>query len=287
MSLFTHYIAVDWSAQNKPKRGKDSIWISEDSFEKGHVGLWNIRTRDETLRSIKDRMRLAIESEQRLLVGFDFAFGYPAGFAKALTGDTNWRSVWNWLGEAVEDNSKNQSNRFEVAGHMNSIIGLEAGPFWGHPHQHEYANLGPRKPTSTPPNFPLLREIEKKAKGAKSVFQIAYNGAVGSQTILGIAALVRLISEPKLSDHIEVWPFETSIGGDFNKPIVLAEIYPSSHKIDRDMHDILDAAQVRSVSRDMADWDRTGILTDKLDLGKLPSEQRAHIIREEGWILGQ
>jgi hypothetical protein len=26
-TLFDHYIAVDWSANNKPKRGEDSIWV--------------------------------------------------------------------------------------------------------------------------------------------------------------------------------------------------------------------------------------------------------------------
>lgn len=287
MTLFTHYIAVDWSAVNKPKRGKDSIWISEDSFEKGHVGLWNVRTRHEAIQSIEERMRYAVNSKQRLLVGFDFAFGYPAGFAKAVTDEANWRSIWNWLAEHVVDNSKNQSNRYKVAEKMNNIIGLETGPFWGHPHQHEYINLGPRKPVETPSYFSLLREIEKKTQGAKSVFQLAYNGAVGSQTILGIASLARLISEPELSDHIEVWPFETLFGTDLYKSITLAEIYPSSHKIDRDMHDILDAAQVRSVSRDMAYWDKTGVLTDKLDINGLTSEQRARVISEEGWILGQ
>lgn len=287
MTLFTHYIAVDWSAGNKPKSGKDSIWISEDSFDKGHIGLWNVRTRYETIKSIEERMRYEIKSKQRLLIGFDFAFGYPAGFAKVVTGEANWLSIWNWLSEVVVDNSKNQSNRYEVAEHMNRIIGLEAGPFWGHPHQHKYENLGPRKPADKPPYFALLREIEKKTHGAKSVFQLAYNGAVGSQTILGIASLARLISEPELSNHIEVWPFETLVGSDLNKPIILAEIYPSSHKVDRDMHDILDAAQVRSVSRDMAYWDKIDVLSQKLNVSGLTSEQSARVISEEGWILGQ
>jgi precorrin-8X/cobalt-precorrin-8 methylmutase len=287
MTLFTHYIAVDWSARNEPKRGKDSIWISEDSLEKGHIGLWNIRTRYEAIQSIEERIRYAIKSEQRLLIGFDFAFGYPAGFAKAVTEEASWRSIWNWLAEVVVDNSKNQSNRYAVAGQMNSIIGLEAGPFWGHPHQHEYANLGPRKPADNPSSFSLLREIEKKTHGAKSVFQLAYNGAVGSQTILGIASLARLISKPELSNHIEVWPFETLNRYETSKPITFAEIYPSSHKVNRDMHDILDAAQVRSVSRDMAYWDKTDVLSDKLKVSGLTSEQSRRVISEEGWILGQ
>lgn len=287
MALFTHYIAVDWSAGNNPKLGKDSIWISEDSSDKGHVGLWNVRTRYEAMKSIEWRLRYAIRSKQRLLVGFDFAFGYPTGFAKALTDEANWRSVWNWLAEAVVDSPKNQSNRYEVAGQMNSIIGLESGPFWGHPHQHTYDNLGPKKPTEKPSFFSLFREIEKKLPDAKSVFQLAYNGAVGSQTILGIASLSRLISNLELSEHIAVWPYETRIGIDLGMPIILAEIYPSSHKVDRDIHDVLDAAQVRAVSRDMANWDRTDVMIEKLNIGDLSAKQKARITSEEGWILGQ
>jgi len=75
----------------------------------------NIRTRHATVESLKGRIKLALEQEQRLLIGFDFAFGYPAGLAKALTGQANWQTLWAYLVENITDDEKNKSNRFEVA----------------------------------------------------------------------------------------------------------------------------------------------------------------------------
>jgi len=224
MPLFTHYIAVDWSAHNTPKRGKDSIWVSEVN---GSVA--NIRTRHATVESLKGRIKLALEQEQRLLIGFDFAFGYPAGLAKALTGQANWQTLWTYLVENITDDEKNKSNRFEVAGQMNKKIGLEEGPFWGHPHQHGYKNLGPSAPVSLPVSFPKKRLAE---------------------------------------------------------PITFAEIYPSSHDVDKSKHAVLDAAQVMSVARDLAYWDKTGALEDKLSAFGLTDMQRDIVMTEEGWILG-
>jgi len=281
MPLFTHYIAVDWSAHNTPKRGKDSIWVSEVN---GSVA--NIRTRHATVESLKGRIKLALEQEQRLLIGFDFAFGYPAGLAKALTGQANWQTLWTYLVENITDDEKNKSNRFEVAGQMNKKIGLEEGPFWGHPHQHGYKNLGPSAPVSLPVSFPKKRLAEKQAVGAKSVYQLAYNGAVGSQTLLGIAALERLRRDPVVGPSIAIWPFETRLSGDVSKPITFAEIYPSSHDVDKSKHAVLDAAQVMSVARDLAYWDKTGALEDKLSAFGLTDMQRDIVMTEEGWILG-
>ena len=282
MPLFTHYMAVDWSANSSPKSGKDSIWISEAGGR-----LANIRTRYATIESLKGRIILALEQGERLLIGFDFAFGYPAGLARALCGEERWENVWQYLGRAIFDDEKNKSNRFEIAGRMNAVIGLEEGPFWGHPHQHSYDNLKPKKPMNWPLSFPQKRIIERQTKGAKSVYQLAYNGAVGSQTLLGIAALERLRRDPDIGPHIAIWPFETNFSGNLSKPITFAEIYPSSHKIDESAHNIPDAAQVFTVSRDLAQWDKTGALEDKLSAFGLSDMQRAAVLNEEGWILGR
>jgi len=48
----------------------------------------------------------------------------------------------------------------------------------------------------------------------------------------------------------------------------------------------LDAAQVMSVARDLAYWDKTGALEDKLSAFGLTDMQRDIVMTEEGWILG-
>ncbi|WP_371396271.1 hypothetical protein [Fretibacter rubidus] len=282
MPLFTHYIAVDWSAANAPTMGKDSIWAAES----GHAPS-NIPTRFEAMQTLRARISQAIAHDERLLIGFDFAFGYPAGISQAICGDNHWRSLWAYLAQHVTNGPQNINNRFEVAGKMNRAIGLSEGPFWGHPWQHSYDNLGPKRPVDLPPSTAQHRIVETRTKGAKSIFQLAYNGAVGSQSILGMAALHGLISDPDIGSHIAVWPFETKLSGDFSKSVTLVEIYPSSHVVDTDAHDILDAAQVISVARDFANWDKTGALLDKLSAFGLSDMERDIVTRTEGWILGQ
>lgn len=281
MALFSHYIAVDWSAANTPRAGKDSIWIGEAGRDPA-----NIPTRHAAIETLRARLISALTEGQRVLIGFDFAFGYPGGTIKAITGSSEWQALWAYLAENVDDRPDNRSNRFAVAEKMNARIGLAEGPFWGHPWQHSYENLSPKSPRYLPVSFPQKRSVETRVPNAKSVWQLAYNGAVGSQTVLGLAALQRLRTDPALADFIAVWPFQTNFSGDLSKPIILAEIYPSRHAVNRGAHSVLDAAQVMSVTQDLAAWDRTDALIEKLSAFGLSDAQRRIILSEEGWILG-
>jgi precorrin-8X/cobalt-precorrin-8 methylmutase len=283
MPLFTHLIAVDWSAANHPQTGANSIWVAENN----DVPV-NLPTRFSCSDWLRARMTHAITNNERLLISCDFAFAYPAGLAHAITGEGTWQSLWQYLSAQVTDTDKNVSNRFEVGGKMNAQIGLTTGPFWGHPHQHSgrYENLDMYAPKDLPLSFPKKRMAETRVPSAQSVFKLAGIGSVGSQSILGIAALERLRANPELAPHIAVWPFETNFAGDFSKPITLAEIYPSSHSADESLHSVKDAAQVMSVARDLSHWNRTGALEDKLSAFGLSDTQRKLVINEEGWILG-
>src|SRR5258707_13999935 len=83
MALFDTYIIVDWSASNVPKRGKDSIWIccrapDGERFE-------NPSTRHKARLLLADMLAEAMANGERVLAGFDFPFGYPAGFAARLS----------------------------------------------------------------------------------------------------------------------------------------------------------------------------------------------------------
>lgn len=287
MPLFDDYIAVDWSANNSPKRGKDSIWIATAS-QSSQAAPQNLSTRHAAMEKITALCRAALSENRRALIGFDFAFGYPEGTA-ALWGQNSWAGIWALIERRITDSPKNVSNRYEVAEALNRLSRFEHGPFWGHPWQHSYDRLSPKKPKILPDNFTRFRRVERETRGAKSVWQLAYNGAVGSQTLLGVAALQRFRQNPELKDHIAVWPFETDFERDLTKPIILAEIYPSSHKGWQDMpHPTVDAQQVACVARDFMNWDAAGMLAGKLaPQDPLTHAQRRVVTREEGWIVGR
>lgn len=76
-------------------------------------------------------------SGRRVLVCFDFAYGYPVDFPAALqaaTGksdsDLPWLMVWQYLSEQIKDDERtlqgrepsNRSNRFEVANRINAAV---------------------------------------------------------------------------------------------------------------------------------------------------------------------
>ena len=88
-SLFDRVVMVDWSANSTPKRGRDSIWIGDS---RSHEAV-NPSTRSAAMALI--RAVCAESIDERVLIGFDFSFGYPAGFARALTGSSAWSSLWS------------------------------------------------------------------------------------------------------------------------------------------------------------------------------------------------
>ena len=129
MRIFDGYVAVDWSANGKPKRGKDSIWIASRGCGDARDPE-NPATRAEAVVRIEDIMNEAVRTEQRLLCGLDFPFGYPEGTAQMLTGESDWEAIWSRIAEVVEDRQDNWNNRFDAAAMLNAAFAGE-GPFWG------------------------------------------------------------------------------------------------------------------------------------------------------------
>jgi precorrin-8X/cobalt-precorrin-8 methylmutase len=134
---FDAYIAVDFSANKRPKQGKDSIWWSRASWLDGRLVVTEARnpgTRDIALNEVRDELFAAVERRESVLIGFDFPCGYPAGFANALgLSAPAWRSTWSFLRVEIQDDQHLRSNnRFEVAARINNRLG-GSGPFWGCP----------------------------------------------------------------------------------------------------------------------------------------------------------
>lgn len=278
MPLFDRYIAVDWSAANTPRRGKDSIWIADSEAES-----INPATRHEAMAILTDRL-LARPAGQRVMVGFDFAFGYPEGAAEAIAGKAEWRVLWAYLTDAVVDNPDNTSNRFHVAAAINAR--LSAPHYWGHPHKHRYDNLNPRRP-ATYATIPERRRAEILARTAQPVWKLTGAGSVGSQSMLGIARLEALRHHPMLGPDIAIWPFETAFADALERPITITEIYPSLFLLDDPSVTPKDRGQVETCVRRFAELDAADELRSYLaGPTNASASERDILLREEGWIVG-
>ena len=295
--LFQTHIVVDWSARSKPgpkKPTKDSIWWAVARNDSGKVVVEAPKyacTRHKALDCLARLIADELDAGRRVLVDFDFPFGYPKGVAKHLTGRASALALWDWLAAEIEDGADNGNNRYKIAAAINAAYpGL--GPFWGRPSTWDYPTIPVRASARTgQAHHPPERRIcDVRAKGAKTVWQLAYAGSVGSQMLLGLPALKRLKADRRIANRAQVWPFETGLRTPEARAVI-AEVYPSllKDKIDarRGEGEILDSAQVRVNAEAFARLDASGGLAP-LFAGTpcLTPEERRVVELEEAWILG-
>lgn len=285
---------VDWSANSSPKRGRDSIWIASGTPSQGVEHVVNPPTRAEAFAWLIEA--LTASRHERVLAGFDFSFGYPAGFAAALTGqsDATWSDVWAWMAEHLHDDDRNNNNRFEVMATVNARLRSSLGnaPFWGYPGRERNDAL-PRKRPPTYAPFAEFRLTEQRVRAAGhrpfSAWQLAYNGSVGSQMLLGMRTLHRLRRHPTLGERLRVWPFETGLGpasctlsaGE----VLVAEVWPSLATTDLTAHPVRDAAQVIALVSEFLSMDAAGV-SAAWSPTDLTSGEATIVTTEEGWTLG-
>ncbi|WP_342068991.1 gephyrin-like molybdotransferase Glp [Yoonia algicola] len=219
---------------------------------------------------ITDFLASETKAGRRVLAGFDFAFGYPKGFGKALTGTGDPFAIWDWFEERVQDDPKS-NNRFDLAGEINAAF-AGIGPFWGNGLQRDIPHL-PRKGLDREAHgMTEKRAAEACTKGAFPVWQLSGAGAVGSQVIMGLPMLARL--RRSFGEKITIWPFEP-----LTTPIALVEIWPSliakSIAATQPAGQIKDAHQVQVMAE---------------TLSALPAKDLTLLLdvpaNEEGWILG-
>ena len=249
------------------------------------------RTRHEALDRLAGLIAGELDAGRRVLVGFDFPFGYPAGVAERLAGKASALALWDWLAERIEDGPDNDNNRYAVAAEINAAYpGI--GPFWGRPTKWSYPTIPVRasarsRQESQPPE---RRIADRHAKGAKTVWQLAYAGSVGSQMLLGLPALKRLVTDPRIAGRAAIWPFETGLRTP-DAPAVIAEVYPSLLRGDvrarQGEKEILDSAQVRVNAEAFARLDAGGGLAPLFaGAPHLTPAERRIVETEEAWILG-
>ena len=277
---FDAVVIVDWSATNgvtSARNQKDSIWVGWHSV--AGLGQQHHRSRAAGEAFIADLIATARSRGQRILVGFDFAFGYPTGFARHLTGQASAKSVWEWLARHITDTAQNQNNRFEVANQINQGF-AGPGPFWSHPASQRYSHLSARKTGIDYQGLGLqeYRRVDRIAKGAKPGWMLCNPGSVGSQSLMGQPMIHRLSQPPDTA----VWPFDIAD----TASVVLAEVYPSllSREVAAHMAAdptlIKDRAQVRLLAQALFTLSQAG------QLAPLFVTPAAPVTTEEGWILG-
>ncbi len=289
MGLFDRYLVVDWSANGSPKTGKDSIWLALAGPDGLLRAPENPPTRHAAMARVRAICAEALSAGHRLFAGFDFPFGYPQGAALAMAGDGSWQAVWALLSERLTDANDNANNSYDLAAALNREAFADAGegPFWGHPHHHggRYDGLAPTKPLQT--SVAPFRHAERSARGAKSLWQLSYNGSVGRQAITGMAHLERLRHDPDFKEQIAIWPFETGFADDVSKPITFAEVYPSLFPVMALPGEARDSAQVRMLAERFAALDAAGQFMELLERPADMSDAVADdVLREEGWIVG-
>ena len=282
MPLFDGYVAVDWSAAEEPVYETNSIWVATIIGDAG-LQIVNLPTRHRAMRCIEELLDAATEEGHRLLCGFDFPFGYPAGTARALTGIASWEPVWELIASKIEDGHDNHNNRFTVAAALNARFRGE-GPFWGRPANTNIPGLSSKKPPrgkwgrTLPPN---RRRAEQDFPKAQEVWKLFYPGNAGSQALLGIARLNPLRDR----GDVQVWPFQTLGEGRYH---VLAEIYPSLIEPAPE-EEFRDAGQVRAVATRLRDLDAAGTLAVRLrapeDKKDITEDERHAVLNEEALFL--
>jgi molybdopterin molybdotransferase len=264
---------LDWSAAKGRRAGRDSIWLGVAGPD-GETAE-NLPTRTAAEARLAVLISGALAAGERLLLGCDFAFGYPRGFAAALTGRTEALAVWDWLAQRVQETPGDGSNYRAVAAAINAGFAGD-GPFWGNVERTATPGL-PRRRPALPEGLAVHRATELHARDGvsapKSVWQLAGAGAVGAQALTGIPVLARL--RARFAPDVVVWPFEPA-----ERPVVLAEVYPSllarAVRAEAAAGAVPDEAQVRLLARVLFRLSAAGALAPFLAGGDA----------EEGTILG-
>ena len=295
--LFHTHVIVDWSARSKPspaKRTRDAIWWAAARIDGGGVSVLEpeyARTRDCALRRLARLIAGELDSGRRVMVGFDFPFGYPEGVAAHLTGKACALTLWDWLAARVKDQPDNTNKRYDVAAEINAAY-PGCGPCWGRPGKWPFPTIPAKESERTERGRhpPHRRIADRCAKGSKTVWQLAYAGSVGSQVLLGLPALKRLVADSSIAGRAAVWPFQTGLRTP-EVPTVITEVYPSllREQVGERRRDgeILDCAQVRVNAEAFARLDADGGLAPLFDGASwLTPVQRGVIETEEAWILG-
>ncbi|OSQ51032.1 molybdopterin-binding protein [Marivita geojedonensis] len=273
MTGFDTIAIVDWSAGKRApaQPSKDAIWIGVVRAGDEQAPVY-CRSRVEAEEWLSGFIEAEAQAGRRVLIGFDFPFGYPRGFVRHVTGSNDPLAFWDWLEARITDSEAGENNRFDVASEINRLFD-GPGPFWGKPLEDGWPDIPYRKAGISYELCAERRACDLAAKASSSCFQLFFNPTVGSQVLMGLPMLARL----RRRAGVSVWPFEDWS----DAQIVLTEIWPGLIEPavkEAQGDEIRDAAQVRLLSRALAGLSAERLQTMLADHGS--------DAREEAWILG-
>lgn len=273
--MFDLVVMADWSAASTPgprRPAQDRCWIAFGDARQRPPPVY-LRTRLAAQDLI---LTLADSCRGRVLIGMDFPFGYPAD-ADLPRG----RDLCRLLASLVADHPDGSNTRFHAAAQLNRRLEDRHGPgqtpFWGCPYTRALPGLAPTKPRHC--RLSEFRAVEQllrsRGRSPQSAYKLAGVGSVGSQTLLGLSGVHRMLHDPRIARRARLWPFET----DRIPPraVVFAEIWPSLGDHQRQPYPIKDARQVAAARDHVLDIPHPAALLD--------TPAHAHVARE-GWILG-
>lgn len=300
LAPFDHFIAIDWSSRAKPspaKPSRDAIWLAQIAVG-GRVSVKYFRTREACIHYLEARLIRLAKQGKRVLVGWDFSFGYPKGLAKALRLKKRkkaWLRIWDLIDRMIVDQPDNYNNRFTVGAELNRRISMGSGPFWGVPTGQSGIFLGSRKDFTYPVinkrvTLAEKRLVEQRVPRMQPAWKLAYTGSVGSQALLGIPRVLGLTrNADQLKSVSQTWPFDTSFNAEIPEKgtcILHAEIYPSLLRLPG-KDDLLDREQVKTYVKWLLTEQTAGRLSKWLaGPTGLTARQRKQVLRHEGWVLG-
>lgn len=271
---FDAVITCDWSSEQgrKATPQENRCWLAWGTRQGERSEPEYMPTRLEA----EDRIRALLDgplSATRTLLGFDFAIGYPLAEDGSPVLPAG-RDLCRLVDELITDDRSGVNNRFAVGAELNrrirELTGAASGPFWGRPKDHALPELPMKRPSST--LVCKLREAEVAARKQtrtkpKSPWQLAGIGSVGGQSLVGLPAVHRLLSD--LDERASLWPFEAPSTA--ANAVTIAEIYPSLYPERSPSYWYKDARQVIDT--------REALLDNETSL--VPPAQPG-----EGWILG-
>jgi hypothetical protein len=203
---FDAWIGIDWSGAKGRYSG---IAVAECTGESGPRLIAPEGSR-WTRSTVADYLGRRIARGERLLAGFDFAFGFPwiegEGYlAQRVPHITNAFALWELIEQASAD-----------------APDFHAGPLVTHPaFAPSYWVSGKQKPAWRNDKRRTETECGKATSTyPETVFKLIGAKQVGKAALAGIRTLraIRLAAPTQVA----VWPFE-----DADRPTVLAEIYPT------------------------------------------------------------
>ena len=221
---------------------------------------------------------------RRTLAGFDFPFGYPRGFAAALTGRAAGRAVWACARQPHHRRPRQRQQPFrgrrrdQLRPRQQPRSGAAPPPWRCRPSPNAAATASTRSPSAA--------SSKLASPPPKPAWKLYTAGSVGGQVLIGLPALHRLLHDPRL-DGIAAWPFDTGLAVPTLRSCSPKSTPRSSPAaVAGEVQAIRDAAQVRLPAGASAALDAEGALGAALLRHRPHPEETTIVANEEAWILG-